>query len=369
MKLGQGDWNSRLGQSRLTRGLGPVLSGLLATVLVALTLFVAVALGVQEQTLVAGIQPSATVANALPSPTTPSATIPPTAVPKSPTPQPAASVTPSLTPEPSSTPTEESTAEPATPCEIPSGWQLYVVQRGDSFRSIAVKFGTSEYRLKQGNCLQATASAYAGQRIYVPKPSLPCTKPSGWVSYTIQRGDTLSSIAARYGISVDALKQANCRTANTIYAGETLWVPFYLPPTSTPKPKPTSTRAPTRTPTTAPTTGTPGSSATPTATASETPGSSATPTSTLEPTTGTAEPDTATPGPTSGAPTDTAEPTDTTTPPTATTEPTATSAPPTETSAPPTNTPPPPTNTPVPPTNTPVPPTNTPVPPTATETS
>lgn len=46
-------------------------------------------------------------------------------------------------------------------------------------------------------------------------------------SYTIQRGDTLSSIAAHLGVSVSALMQANpqIRNPNVIYAGDRLDVP------------------------------------------------------------------------------------------------------------------------------------------------
>lgn len=42
---------------------------------------------------------------------------------------------------------------------------------------------------------------------------------------TVKRGDTLSEIAAKNGVSVAALKAANHRHGDTIYAGETLRIP------------------------------------------------------------------------------------------------------------------------------------------------
>ena len=69
------------------------------------------------------------------------------------------------------------------------------------------------------------------------------------------------------------MKEVNCRTGETIYVGETLWVP-YLAPTSTPRPRPTRTPRPTATGTLATT---PTTTPTPTATGSVT----------VEPTTGT----------------------------------------------------------------------------------
>ncbi len=70
-----------------------------------------------------------------------------------------------------------------------------------------------------------------------------CRKPEGWVTYTVQRGDTLAQLAAACRTTVKRLKDANCLRDETVYAGTTLWLPF-RPPSS-----PTATRRPTRTPT------------------------------------------------------------------------------------------------------------------------
>ena len=44
--------------------------------------------------------------------------------------------------------------------------------------------------------------------------------------YVVQRGDTLSRIAARYGVSVGALAAANgIRNANLVYTGQRLLIP------------------------------------------------------------------------------------------------------------------------------------------------
>ncbi len=155
-----------------------------------------------------------------------------------------------------------------------------------------------------------------------------CVKRGDWVSYTILRGDTLSSIAARYGLSVQALKEGNCLNTDRIYAGGTLLVPWLPPsePTQRPSPRPRPTRTSSPTPK-------------PTAIGSETPSPTATEAPTGEPGTNT---------PTLVPPTATLEPTNTPRPPTSTPTP----IPPTSTPEP-THTPPPPTNTAAPPTATP----------------
>jgi len=60
-----------------------------------------------------------------------------------------------------------------------------------------------------------------------------CQIPSGWQAYVIQRGDTLSRIARAYGTSYPTLMQANCLSSTVIYPG---WI-IYVPP-SAPQPGP-----------------------------------------------------------------------------------------------------------------------------------
>ncbi|KZZ84030.1 cell wall hydrolase [Bacillus sp. SJS] len=44
-------------------------------------------------------------------------------------------------------------------------------------------------------------------------------------SYKVQQGDSFYKIGQEYGVSIDALKEANSRTDNMIFTGETLQVP------------------------------------------------------------------------------------------------------------------------------------------------
>jgi len=58
-----------------------------------------------------------------------------------------------------------------------------------------------------------------------------CFPPGDWQHYVVQEGDTLQSLALRYGISVYLLMQANCLTGQTVLPGQVIWVP---PPGVTP---------------------------------------------------------------------------------------------------------------------------------------
>ena len=180
---------------------------------------------------------------------------------------------------------------------------------------------------------------YPGQQIYLPpafyvSPTpepYPCGPPLGWVVYTVQPGDTLYSLSVRFGVGIDAIRQANCLSGYTIYAGQALYLPP-LPPTPirtlTETPIPTLTPTEFSTPTSSPTpTEYPTLTATPTLTGTATHTPTYTPTSTQTP--GPAPTSTFTPTPTpTELPTSTYTPTSTAEPPTSTYTPTPTSTPP-----------------------------------------
>ena len=72
-----------------------------------------------------------------------------------------------------------------------------------------------------------------------PSSLLPsCPRPPGWIVYIVQRGDTLTSLAWRAGITSYALMQANCLGTTTIYPGQQVYLPptFYASPTPQPYP-------------------------------------------------------------------------------------------------------------------------------------
>lgn len=154
-------------------------------------------------------------------------------------------------------PTRTPTAPPAT-CNPPWGWTIYIVQPGDTLTRLAQLTSTTVSQIMQANCLQTTV-LYVGQRLYLPAVLYPtatppptCGPPANWVIYIVQAGDTLYSLAQRTGTTVEAIRQANCLTSNTIWIGQRLYLPT-LPqataaPSSTPVPTATAPVSPLATP-------------------------------------------------------------------------------------------------------------------------
>lgn len=99
------------------------------------------------------------------------------------------------------------------------------VQRGDTLSHIAKRHGISISELQRINELGNSTRIYAGQQLRVGA-SGGGSSAGGGNRHRIVRGDTLSGIAARYGVSQRALAAANdLAPTSTIYAGSTLVIP------------------------------------------------------------------------------------------------------------------------------------------------
>jgi LysM repeat protein len=126
----------------------------------------------------------------------------------------------------------------------------YTVRAGDTVSGIAGQFGLSTASVLALNGLgwkslifprqvlkltNATAPAIVTTPAPATTPSAPATPPVApaapaapvaSTSYTIQRGDTVTSIARKFGVSVSAILAANGLVASSIiYSGRTLVIP------------------------------------------------------------------------------------------------------------------------------------------------
>ena len=111
-------------------------------------------------------------------------------------------------------------AKPATPAQGATGEQVYTVQRGDTLSGIAAKYGTTYQKLASYNGIANPNVISVGQKIKIPG--------SGVRTYTVKAGDSLWAIAAKQlgdGSRYNEIKTMNGLSSNTIYAGQTLKLP------------------------------------------------------------------------------------------------------------------------------------------------
>lgn len=96
---------------------------------------------------------------------------------------------------------------------------FYIVKKGDTLWSIAKKYGITVDELKSLNNLKNNLLS-VGQVLNVSMdPNI------GVSMYVVKSGDTLWSIAKKYGVSVDELKSSNNLTSNILSIGQILNIP------------------------------------------------------------------------------------------------------------------------------------------------
>lgn len=102
----------------------------------------------------------------------------------------------------------------------------YTVQAGDTLAAIAGRYGVTTQALLQANNLPNETWIRVGQVLNVPTGSTSPTTPANYFTYIVQPGDALSLIAQRFSVSIDAIQRANnLVNPNFIVVGQVLYVP------------------------------------------------------------------------------------------------------------------------------------------------
>lgn len=159
-----------------------------------------------------------------------------------------ATITVAGEPAPTETPTPAPTQTPApglTPTPAPTSTPsqcTYTVKAGDTLFSIAGQFGVAVSDIAQANGITDVDQIFVGQKLIVPdcEPDAPSPPPAGeCTTYVVQRGDTLFSLARRFGTTVDAIAlRNNIVNPSQIFVGQELTI---CPEGTTPPPEPPST--------------------------------------------------------------------------------------------------------------------------------
>lgn len=99
---------------------------------------------------------------------------------------------------------------------------VYTVKKGDTLSGIASKYGTTYQELAKYNGIANPNVIHPGQKIKIPGAKAVEKKPAA-VTYTVKAGETLSSIAAKYGTTYQKIAKDNgIANPNLIYPGQKL---------------------------------------------------------------------------------------------------------------------------------------------------
>lgn len=116
----------------------------------------------------------------------------------------------------------EAASQPAKRTEIVT----YIVVSGDTVSSIAAKYGLKVNTVLWANSLTAYTTIHIGQELTI--------LPSDGIMHKVASGQTLASIAKRYGVSVDSITAANnIASSAALHIGDSLFIPNGVMPAVT----------------------------------------------------------------------------------------------------------------------------------------
>ena len=127
----------------------------------------------------------------------------------------------------------ESTGQPL------ASWSAYTVRTTDTVENVAARAGVSADHLREANRIPRRHKLAAGSTILIPRDEsmaddiaaeklnaalslVPERSSQRTITYRVRRGDTLSGISRRYGVSVDEIVETNRLRSRELFAGQRL---------------------------------------------------------------------------------------------------------------------------------------------------
>jgi membrane-bound lytic murein transglycosylase D len=117
----------------------------------------------------------------------------------------------------------------------------HTVVRGDTLSKIAARYSVPVEVISRTNRLKNVDHIYVGLSLVIPvtgqgagaAASQTASRSTPTTTYTVKSGDTLSGVAARYGVRISDVQQWNALKGSTIYVGQTLKLRPTKVPTTT----------------------------------------------------------------------------------------------------------------------------------------
>ncbi|HTU50393.1 MAG TPA: LysM peptidoglycan-binding domain-containing protein [Acidobacteriaceae bacterium] len=107
------------------------------------------------------------------------------------------------------------------PEEHRNAWRFHIATQDDTLASIAQSFHVTTKELAEANGLQSDDSIHANQALVIPVPPPPV---SVHMRYRVHRGDTMVTLADRFGVTTSQLRRWNGLRGNRLPVGRTIYV-------------------------------------------------------------------------------------------------------------------------------------------------
>jgi LysM repeat protein len=111
------------------------------------------------------------------------------------------------------------------PAPAPSGYQTYTVVSGDTLSGIAARYGTTYQKIAADNGIANPNLIFPGQVLKIYGGNGGGNTGGGQKTYTVKSGDTLSGIAAMFGTTYQKIAADNgIANPNLIFPGQVLTI-------------------------------------------------------------------------------------------------------------------------------------------------
>jgi membrane-bound lytic murein transglycosylase D len=103
-----------------------------------------------------------------------------------------------------------------------NAWRFHIAAQDETLASIAQSFHVTTKELAEANGLQPDDSIHANQALAVPVPPPPIS--SAHMRYRVRHGDTMVTLADRFGVTTSQLRRWNGLHGNHLPVGKTIYV-------------------------------------------------------------------------------------------------------------------------------------------------
>jgi membrane-bound lytic murein transglycosylase D len=107
------------------------------------------------------------------------------------------------------------------PEEHRNAWRFHIATQDDTLTSIAQTFHVTTKELAEANGLRSDDSIHANQPLLIPVPP---PVISAHMRYRVRRGDTMVTLADRFGVTTSQLRRWNGLHGNRLPVGRTIYV-------------------------------------------------------------------------------------------------------------------------------------------------
>jgi polysaccharide deacetylase family sporulation protein PdaB len=108
---------------------------------------------------------------------------------------------------------------------IPPDANQYIVKSGDTLSKISKTYGITVKQLASANNIENPNVIYVGLVLIIPDKAKPDPQPDS-IKYIVKKGDTLSKISRKFGVTVKQLAAVNhIANVNLIYPNQVLMIP------------------------------------------------------------------------------------------------------------------------------------------------